>query len=468
MSMNCLDAAEQVLRKAGRPLHYKEITKRILSEGLWSTDGKTPDATVNAQLSADIKKKRERSRFINPNSGRGEYGLRDAAKFPVTSPAFKPVLSGLRSVRSSRKGLTDLEKEVEKVCKDYSENQNESDVRRFAVEPILKRLGWDSPKVMKTELPVGPEVKRKKETVDIALRCRRKNQVMIEVKFGLLSSSHREQLRKYCRLEEVSLGVLTNGQVWELYYGMNTRMKDNRAGVMDIKQIDSHIAGRWMEKFLSRENIENGEAKKAFRTAREQRLKAPRWDRALQGRWGEVLRHLESQLTDTLEKSVQSSGQTIPRSAVQEFVQKKISHQKQAAPDAERSVAERALSGQRIGQGKRPPRRSSSYIRPVPVTRPEVIRVFGKQLAVASWREITRVFLSGAYGQKPKEFLAMAESQPEKFPISGTEPTSMRSPLQIGASGVWVEGHGSGQRHWGVCERVRVDLGFPEDVLTPR
>ena len=39
-------AAIQVLKEAGRPLHAKEITERILSRGLWSSSGKTPGATV--------------------------------------------------------------------------------------------------------------------------------------------------------------------------------------------------------------------------------------------------------------------------------------------------------------------------------------------------------------------------------------------------------------------------------------
>jgi len=51
-----LQAAQSVLAKAGTPLHYKEITRRILAEGLWTSKGKTPEATVNAQLSVAIGK----------------------------------------------------------------------------------------------------------------------------------------------------------------------------------------------------------------------------------------------------------------------------------------------------------------------------------------------------------------------------------------------------------------------------
>ena len=39
--MNAIDAVFEVLRDAGKPLHYREVTERILSQKLWMTGGKT-------------------------------------------------------------------------------------------------------------------------------------------------------------------------------------------------------------------------------------------------------------------------------------------------------------------------------------------------------------------------------------------------------------------------------------------
>lgn len=61
--MTALDAAEQVLRKAGTPLHYNRITELMLDSGLWTTKGKTPWATVNARIATDINHRGEQSRF---------------------------------------------------------------------------------------------------------------------------------------------------------------------------------------------------------------------------------------------------------------------------------------------------------------------------------------------------------------------------------------------------------------------
>lgn len=71
--MSALDGAVTVLEQAGKPLHYREIAERMVKSGIWSTKGKTPEATVNAQLAVDIKKNGKASRFAR--YGRGIFGL---------------------------------------------------------------------------------------------------------------------------------------------------------------------------------------------------------------------------------------------------------------------------------------------------------------------------------------------------------------------------------------------------------
>ncbi len=77
--MTVLDAIFAVLEESGEPLHYMEITRRILDKKLWTCHGKTPESTVNAQLVVDINKKQSGSRF--QRYGPGIYGL---SKFPDT------------------------------------------------------------------------------------------------------------------------------------------------------------------------------------------------------------------------------------------------------------------------------------------------------------------------------------------------------------------------------------------------
>ncbi|MCK9486080.1 MAG: HTH domain-containing protein [Dehalococcoidia bacterium] len=70
--MTILEYVERVLREANEPLHYNEITRRMLASG-WVTRGATPWATVNSVLAMDVKNRGQASRFMRTT--RGHFGL---------------------------------------------------------------------------------------------------------------------------------------------------------------------------------------------------------------------------------------------------------------------------------------------------------------------------------------------------------------------------------------------------------
>jgi restriction system protein len=51
--LNLKAATLEILRRVGKPLHAKEIAKRIIDAGLWQSEGKTPEASVSARLYSD-------------------------------------------------------------------------------------------------------------------------------------------------------------------------------------------------------------------------------------------------------------------------------------------------------------------------------------------------------------------------------------------------------------------------------
>lgn len=72
------NAAEKVLEQFGdkKPIHYRDITKKALELGWLNTEGKTPEATMYAQILTEIRRYRKRgeqSRFVQ--HGRGYIGL---------------------------------------------------------------------------------------------------------------------------------------------------------------------------------------------------------------------------------------------------------------------------------------------------------------------------------------------------------------------------------------------------------
>ena len=74
IKLSFLEAAYNVLKKEGRPLSVSEITSIAISSGLILTKGKTPSATMGAQIYRDMKRRGEGSRFLKV--GRGKFGLR--------------------------------------------------------------------------------------------------------------------------------------------------------------------------------------------------------------------------------------------------------------------------------------------------------------------------------------------------------------------------------------------------------
>ena len=55
--------AYEILKEAGKPLHSDDITKIALQKGWLKTAGKTPKATMNAQLIVDVNKNGTKSLF---------------------------------------------------------------------------------------------------------------------------------------------------------------------------------------------------------------------------------------------------------------------------------------------------------------------------------------------------------------------------------------------------------------------
>lgn len=78
-------AAREVLTKAEKPLHYREITEQAIQNNLLESNGKTPWATMNAQLSVDIRN--EDSEFYRAEPG--FYGLKRIAVSKVDPVKLK-------------------------------------------------------------------------------------------------------------------------------------------------------------------------------------------------------------------------------------------------------------------------------------------------------------------------------------------------------------------------------------------
>src|SRR5450432_2355144 len=84
--MTFTEAAAQVLRLVGKPLHYKEITDVAIEKNLLSHVGKSPEVTMGARLAALLKKEDKTNAIVRVKPG--VFALREwkkgGAEAPVT------------------------------------------------------------------------------------------------------------------------------------------------------------------------------------------------------------------------------------------------------------------------------------------------------------------------------------------------------------------------------------------------
>jgi len=73
--MTFTEAAEAVLRKAGKPLHFKKITQFAIEQNLLSHVGKTPETTMSTRLATLTKKDRGDQNLVRVKPG--VFGLRE-------------------------------------------------------------------------------------------------------------------------------------------------------------------------------------------------------------------------------------------------------------------------------------------------------------------------------------------------------------------------------------------------------
>ena len=71
------DAAEQVLKKKGRPMHVKDIAEQAVGESLIESNNPDVKSAFGASIRTDIKNRGKESRFVKVEWAGDTYGLRE-------------------------------------------------------------------------------------------------------------------------------------------------------------------------------------------------------------------------------------------------------------------------------------------------------------------------------------------------------------------------------------------------------
>ena len=81
-------AIDKVLGSSQTPMHFNDITERIIAENLRKNLGATPASTVSAQITTSIKHDGDFSPYIRIS--KGTYAMRAGASSPVVVPKLTP------------------------------------------------------------------------------------------------------------------------------------------------------------------------------------------------------------------------------------------------------------------------------------------------------------------------------------------------------------------------------------------
>ena len=111
--MTFTEAAVEILRRAGKPLHYKEIATEAVNAGILSHVGQTPRATMGARLLSMAKREHDRKVVAHEPGvfALVEWGL-PLPGAPIEHPPLEPVTDANEPQYRARERHPPLQDEV--------------------------------------------------------------------------------------------------------------------------------------------------------------------------------------------------------------------------------------------------------------------------------------------------------------------------------------------------------------------
>lgn len=162
------DAAEKLLRAEGKPLSYKDLTKRAIAQNLVQTESETPDVSMHVSLRGEMKRREQRGepqRFTFLTEGM--FGLVDFLGKPT-----QKTKSALDQVRESRG-------EACKVLYDKLVAKNNGANFETMVADLLIAMGYQDVQVIGGKDDQGVDILCEKRDgilkVRIAIQCKCKS-----------------------------------------------------------------------------------------------------------------------------------------------------------------------------------------------------------------------------------------------------------------------------------------------------
>ena len=337
---------------------------------------------------------------------------------------------------------TELEALIARLVSDRTLLQRgEAATRQAAVNPTLRALGWNTDNLDEVDPEFADSDGGK---VDYCLRHQGKDLVLIEVKRASADLSlHQEQLLRYAFGLGVELAALTNGLDWWLYLPMKggRSFEGRRFARVDFRARDAGDAATTLSRFLDRDACVSGSTLAEAEAEFERQERANQVRAVLPEAWSRVLG--DAQLHELLAREVERIAGVAPDpSAILEYVQTLAGGVIRSAPSAP--------SGGDAPAREAVPGSSAVHAGPAATREPQSFK--GLRL-VAFWLDGVRYEASNWRRMLQSVCEQMADEAGVSFaqvvvPVRGrtriffsNNPGDLRGALEIGSSGLYVEGH---------------------------
>ena len=329
-------------------------------------------------------------------------------------------------------------------------------VKQGIVLRILSAAGWNAFDLSEVE----PEFRTGNTRMDFALkssgsvRSREPStpKVFVEVRSiddNLESERYERQLVANCSREDVSLGVLTNGPRWLLFYTAPGEERRERQFCDATLTENADEVAEEFSRYLSKERVSSGQAERSAERALQDRNRGEIARKAILDGWRQVVGGLDEGLVELVATAAeQRTGDRPENRFIRRTLVESRSELLMTVQDDVASLGTGAGSGSR--------------------RRPASFTFDSETQTVSSWPDLL-VGLCSLIGERhPGEFEKILEIRGRTLPYFSRNEQDLHLPREIGGTGIHASCQGAGVLIEARAQKVLELFGYPRESLAIR
>lgn len=276
-----------------------------------------------------------------------------------------------------------------------------------------------------------------------------------------------QQLLDYAFAGGVPLAVLTNGVIWSLYLPLSEGpWTDRRFFTVDLRQQDPDVAAENLIRFLGRESVSSGDAKRSAEELRTSTARAAVVRRTLPLAWRELLGEPDELLVDLLKDRIaRLAGHEADDATIKEFLQRMAetgmptsnvggSPVRAIDPPARLPISVKILGALRrsgdVVTGKKP----SSFV------------FLGTRYQVSTWQEVLLKLGATIAADRPAAFERVLTLRGRKRVYFTRDPSQLTASKVVPGTDIYAEMNLSASDIMNRCSQILALTGYRDSDFT--